>query len=312
MGGFTRPDLTAAVSEAGAFGMVGGASNLTPAMLDQRLDEVRTLTSKPFGVNFIVSAVHRPRLDLECVRLAGRTARVVEFFYGEPDTTLVGLVHAAGALACWQVGSRVEAIAAVNAGCDLVVAQGIEAGGHVRGRIGTLALLEQVLAEVRVPVLVAGGVGTGRTMAAALAAGAAGVRVGTRFVAAAESDAHTDYKQALIEAEAEDTVYTDVFGVNWPDAPHRVLRSCVEAAQSFEGDVVGEAVLPSTGQRSPLVRFGATVPTRSTTGAISAMSLWAGESVAAVRSVQPAADIVHEIADEAERCLSCWQGAGSR
>src|SRR5205823_10515392 len=136
-------------------------------------------------------------------------------------------VHGGGALVSWQVGSRDEAKAAERVGCDLIVAQGTEAGGHVRGKIGLLALLGQVLDSVRVPVVAAGGIGTGRAMAAVLATGASAVRVGTRFAAAAESEAHPRYVQRLIAAEAKDTVLTEAFSTGW-NAPHRVLRSSVK------------------------------------------------------------------------------------
>ena len=142
----------------------------------------------------------------------------------------------------WQVGSADEARAAVDAGCDLVVAQGDEAGGHVRGTLGLLTTLERVLDAVEVPVVAAGGIGSARQVAAALAAGASAVRVGTRFIASAESGAHPDYVRAVLEATAEDSTLTDVFSVGW-DAPHRVLRSCIEAARAFRGDVVGSADL---------------------------------------------------------------------
>jgi NAD(P)H-dependent flavin oxidoreductase YrpB (nitropropane dioxygenase family) len=204
------------------------------------------------------------------------------------------------------VGSREEAVAAAAAGCDFIVAQGIEAGGHVRGRIGLLALLAEVLEAVDVPVLAAGGIGTGRAMAAALAAGADGVRVGTRFVAAEEAGAHPAYVQALIAAEAQDTAYTDVFSVGWPDAPHRVLRACIEAAHAFPGEVVGEKHDPDTGERYPIRRFQPQTIEMSVSGAIDAMSQWAGESVGGVKRVQPAAEIVHELAGDAEQLLRRW------
>src|SRR5207245_7781316 len=111
-------------------------------------------------------------------------AKVVEFFYRQPDSSLVEIVHKNGALASWQVDSNDEAVAATKAGCDLIVAQGIEAGGHIRGKIGLLSLLEQVLDSVTVPVLAAGGIGSGRAMAGALAAAASGVGGGTRFIVA--------------------------------------------------------------------------------------------------------------------------------
>src|SRR5262249_12352988 len=138
------------------------------------------------------------------------------------------------------IGSREQAVAAVDAGCDLIIAQGIGAGGHVRGTIGLLALLDEVLEAVNVPVLAAGGIGSGRALAAALAAGAGGARVGTRFVAAEESNAHPPYVEALLAARAADTVYTEAYSTNWPNAPHRVLRSSVAAATAFAGDVVGQ------------------------------------------------------------------------
>ena len=110
----------------------------------------------------------------------------------------------------------------------LLVIQGVEAGGHVRGTVGLFPLLEEVREVVELPLVAAGGIGTGRAMAAALTAGADAVRVGTRFVAARESIAHPAYVAALIASEAEDTVITTAFGDGWPDAPHRVL-TCLDA-----------------------------------------------------------------------------------
>ncbi len=306
MGEFANPRMAAAVSEAGALGMVS-LIGLPTSMLSSWLEEVRKHTSGVFGANFLVPEAFVPDLMevREPVAIASKLARVVEFFYRQPDPSLVELVHDGGALAFWQVGSKEEAVAAVDAGCDAVVAQGIEAGGHVRGRIGLLALLSQVLDSVDVPVIAAGGIGTGRTMAAALAAGAAAVRVGTRFAAAEEAGAHPVYAKALIHAEAEDTVFTEAFSEGWPNAPHRVLRSCLEAAQAFKGEIVGQRTLVSV-ETVTIRRFMPRLVTKQTTGTIEAMSLWAGESVGGVRAVQPAASIVHELASEAEKLLRQW------
>jgi nitronate monooxygenase len=153
-------------------------------------------------------------------------------------------------------------------------------------------------------VLAAGGIGTGRALAAVLAAGADGARVGTRFVVAEESDAHPLYVEALLAARAADTVYTEAFSVGW-DAPHRLLRYCVEAATAFPGDVVGE-VPTLDGTREPLPRLAPEAINRGTTGTIAAMPLWAGESVSGVKRVQPAAEIVRELSEEAERLLRRW------
>jgi nitronate monooxygenase len=298
MGGVATPPLALAVAEAGGLGMLGGAM-VPPPVLAEMLDSLAASTRGAFGVNFLM-----PFLDRDAVAVATTRARVVEFFYGAPDATLVDAVHAGGALACWQVGSVEEAVAAARAGCDLVVAQGTEAGGHVRGASGLLPLLGAVLDAVDVPVVAAGGIGTARAMAAALAAGADAVRVGTRFLAAAEADVHPEYLTALVGARAEDTVLTERFSVMWPGAPHRVLRSAVAAAEACSGEIVGETEL--LGTRQPLPRFAVPPPTRETTGTIAAMALYAGESVGAVSGVVPAADVVRELAEGAERLLRRW------
>lgn len=264
-----------AVAAAGGLGMVA-AAGMSPERLEETLEAFGDVA---VGVNFLV-----PFLGPDLIEVAAR-ARLVEFFWGEPNAGLVDRVHSAGALAGWQVGSEAEAVAAAQAGCDLVVAQGVEAGGHVRGSVGLLPLLARVLETVAVPVVAAGGIGTARSVAGALAAGAHAVRVGTRFVAATESGAHPRYQQALVDAELEDAVLTERFLGAWPPgSKHRVLRSALEAAEAFDGDAVGE-------------RRGASVstPHAETTGAIEAMALYAGQSVGAVRSVQPAADIVREL-----------------
>jgi nitronate monooxygenase len=298
MGGVATPDLAAAVADAGALGMINMV--MAPAAaVATALEGLAKRTSGVFGINFLM-----PFVDEEAVESAASRCRLVEFFYGEPQVALVERVHGGGALAAWQVGSRPEADAAVDAGCDLIVLQGTEAGGHIRGTVSMLTLLDEVLGTVDVPVLAAGGIGSARAMAAALAAGADGVRVGTRFVAAAESDAHPGYVEALRTAGAADTVITEAFSVMWPDAPHRVLRSCVEALDNFEGDVVGEMEMGPA--RVPIPRAAVPSPGKETTGTIAAMPMYAGESVSQVHDVEPAGQIVRELADGAERLLRAW------
>ena len=114
------------------------------------------------------------------------------------------------------------------------------------------------------------------------------------------------YIQALIGAKAQDTVYTEAFSVGWPDAPHRVLRSCITAAEAYQGEIVGEYVDPNTSRRRPLRRFQPFDIHAEVTGAIEAMPHWAGESVDGVKKVQPAAEIVSELVDEAEQLLRRW------
>jgi NAD(P)H-dependent flavin oxidoreductase YrpB (nitropropane dioxygenase family) len=291
-------ELATAVAEAGGLAMLSALRAPTPYLVDT-LEKVVSRTGAPIGVNFVI-----PFLNMETLKAVATCAKLVEFFFGNPDPALVELVHTGGALACWHIGSVDEAIAAERADCDVIAAQGIEAGGHVRGRVGVFPMLGQVLEAVQIPVIASGGIGTAHSMAAALAAGAAAVRVGTRFVAAQESDAHPAYIDALIRARAEDTVLTETFSVGWPDAPHRVLRSCVEAAASFTGDVVGQGAIG--GATYQVRRFAQPTPNRATVGDIAAMALYAGESVDAVRRIQPAAEIVRELSEGAERLLRAW------
>jgi NAD(P)H-dependent flavin oxidoreductase YrpB (nitropropane dioxygenase family) len=295
MPGICTPDLVAAVADAGGLGMIG-APLMSAPVLEAALEQLSERTDGVFGVNFLI-----PFLDPDCLSVAARRARVVEFFYGEPDARLVERAREFGALVSWQVGSVDEAAAAERAGCDFVVVPGTEAGGHVRGETSLLPLLSKVLDAARVPVVAAGGIATARSLAAVLACGCGGARMGTRFLAAAESGAHPGYVKALLAASAADTCLTEAFSGMWPNAPHRVLRSAIAAAEALKEDVIGEVKLAE--QVLPIQRFSVIAPTSTTTGHIDAMALYAGESVGNVTSVQPAAAIVSELVAGAERLL---------
>ena len=294
MGAASTPELAAAVSNAGGLGMLAASADDLSADIDAML---RTAAGRPFGVNFLMPFFDRALLDAVAPRVP-----LVEWYWSQPDSELVGVAHDAGALAAWQVGSVDEALAAADAGCDLIVAQGIEAGGHVRGTIGLLPLLDAVLDAVDVPVIAAGGIATARGVAAVLAAGASAARIGTRFAATLESGAHPAYKQALVDAEAADTVVSKTYSVWWPDAPHRALRSAVETAQGLDDEFVGD--VGGDGEPFQIPRFAVRPPNRSTRGRIDAMALYAGQSVGAVKAIVPAAEVVRELAEGAERLLS--------
>lgn len=299
MGGVSVAALVAAVSGAGGLGMLGAAVESQPA----RLDTLDAMGCDLRGANFLGPFLNSQEFEATIGRV-----RLAELFWLEPDAVLVEEIHRAGALASWQVGSVDEARAAADAGCDVVVAQGVESGGHVRGTVALLPLLDSVLDAVgdHVVVVAAGGIGSARAMAAALAAGADAVRVGTRFVASAESGAHPDYKSALVAAGAGDTVLTEEYGrlTGWPDAPHRVLRSSLDAATHHDSDVVGELRLSPEAQPFPIRRFDTMPPLAGCEGDIRAMAQYAGQSVAGVRAVQPAADIVRELVEGAEALLA--------
>lgn len=205
-GGIGTPRLAYAVAAAGGLGMVGVSDFDRGALVEAFGTGGARGPGQQVGAGFLM-----PFLDRGTVAAVAPLVTVIEFFYGDPDPALVRLGHDGGALVSWQVGSAEEARAAAGAGCDFLIAQGIEAGGHLRGKTGLLMLLDAVLGAVEVPVLAAGGVATARGMAAALAAGADGVRVGTRFLLAQESSAHPRYRAAIIAAGAGDTVVTSAF-----------------------------------------------------------------------------------------------------
>jgi nitronate monooxygenase len=287
MGSVSTPTLAVAVAEAGGVGSIT-ALGLAAVQLDEMLADMAARTTGVLAVNFLTE-----QIDREAVAAAAARVRIVDFFWADPDPSLVEIAHRNGALGCWQVGSLEEARAAVGAGCDVVVVQGTEAGGHVRGHSPLLPMLESVLDQLDVPVLAAGGIGDGRAFAAVLGAGAAGARIGTRFVATNESGAHPAYKQAVVDATAGSTEITDAFSVcplcaTVPRA--RVLRSCIHALRDLPGDAVGETTVGD--QRVSLAKGHGLPPGAGATGHIEAMAMYAGESVAGVEAIEPVAQVI--------------------
>ncbi len=305
MGGAVGPALASAVSNAGGLGM------LTPwrANVDavrQQIRETRALTSRPFGVNLVLEFPQQERLSA-CL---DEGVPVISFFWRDPSS-LIPQAKAAGAIVLHTVGSVADAKRAVECGVDVVVAQGWEAGGHVRGTVATMPLVPAVVDAVSpVPVVAAGGIADGRGLAAALALGAAGVWIGTRFLASHEATIHARYRERILQAGENDTVYLEnLFDVRWPNAPHRTLRNQTvdiweAAGRPPSGKRPGEGeVIATSRSAGPIVRYQSCTPGRDVEGDIDALSLWAGQSVGLVSKVQPAADIVREIADEARSIL---------
>lgn len=295
--GTASPALGVAVARAGALGMISGALQSADTLADT-LDSIDDVSPGSLGLNLLIPFLE----DRNVVDIAAEHCRVVEFFYGDPDPDLVSQVHGGKALAAWQVGGLDEARAAVDAGCDFIIVQGFEAGGHVRGTVSLLPLLAGILDEVPVPVVAAGGIADASGLAAVLAAGAGAARLGTRFVATPESGYHPQYIQNLVDATDEDTVYTDRFSVMWPDAPHRVLKSALATAENCRDDIVGQATFDTA--RVDIPRFSVMCPFVGVTGNIEAMAQYAGQSVGSVDSVKPAAEIVVELVAGAEQLLS--------
>ena len=305
MAGVATPALAAAVSNAGGLGMLP-LTFVEPETERNLIRQMRQLTAHPFGVNFILQWPQQERLQV-CLE---EGVPVVSFFWGDPSP-YIAAVHAAGSLVMQTVGSAAEARRVRDAGADILVAQGWEAGGHVWGQVATLPLVPRVVDAVApAPVVAAGGIADGRGLAAVLALGAAGAWIGTRFLASQEANVHPLYKEKVLQAAETDTVYSCLFDGDWPDAPHRTLRNSTitnwEASGSppsgerpGEGDVIAARVEDGL----PILRYEATLPVPGDVGEVEAMALYAGQSAGLVTRLQSAGDIVKELADEAIRTL---------
>ena len=207
MGGVSYSELVAAVSEAGGFGCLG-ASTMSDDELDAQMADVRARTDRPFGVDLLTAAGDQTA-KVERIIAAGASVYVAGL--GVPRE-VIDLCHDQGVLVMNMCGKVRHAVDAVEAGCDIVVAQGTEAGGHT-GRIATNTLVPLIVDAVgdRVPVVAAGGIYDGRGLASALAMGADGVWVGTRFIATPEAHTVEGYKERILAMAEDETVVTRVY-----------------------------------------------------------------------------------------------------
>ncbi|GAB2179529.1 NAD(P)H-dependent flavin oxidoreductase [Dongia sp. agr-C8] len=302
MGGPARSELAAAVSQAGGFGLLGMVRE-SPALIAREIAAVRQRTNRAFGVNLIPACTAPKLLEDELAACFDAGVPAMCFFW-DVDAQAVAKAKRAGCLVLYQVGSVADAVKAEDAGADVIIVQGVEAGGHVWGRRGLSVLLPEVADAVDVPVAASGGIVDGRGLAAALALGADGIHCGTAFLASVESFAHDYHKQRLIEAGPDATVHTDLFVINWPKgAPVRVLKnSQTEAAGDklwgYDPDQMPREIIGHD-DGAPVHRHDTNSPLRRTTGDLEAMALYAGDGVARVTASLPAGEIVERIMAEA-------------
>ncbi|HET6571868.1 MAG TPA: nitronate monooxygenase [Solirubrobacterales bacterium] len=300
-GGLSRHELAAAVSEAGGLGTiaVNGA-----AAIRRELDAARALTGRPLAVNLLLPFARREWFA------AAAGADVVVTFWGRPKRRTPGAwMH--------QCGSVEEAQAAFAAGADAAILQGVESGGHVRGRVPALELLERARAVLpdEFPLLLAGGIADAADTRQALDAGAAAAVAGTRFLASEESRAHPDYRRRLLAAR--ETILTELFGAGWPAAPHRVIANAATQrwlAGGPRGPLLNRALnrLTGPGARYMPERLQARIARAQRPGSrllsplgpaddgpanlLDAGPLYAGETVARIAHVRPAAELVSALA----------------
>lgn len=295
MGGVSYHQVVAAVSNAGGFGCLGASTMSHEQMVDE-IAATRELTDKPFGVDLLTAAPQDMVGKVQDIIDGGASVFVAGL--GVPSE-VISLCHDNGVLVINMCGKVSHATQAVEAGCDLVVAQGTEAGGHT-GRVATMALVPQIVDAVgdQVPVVAAGGIVDGRGLVAALALGAAGVWVGTRFIMTPEARAVTGYKERLLAADEDGTMVTraytgktcrvlrtsyaqefeDAGGVAQP-FPHQFIQSVTDGVNNLGGD-------ETTPNIDPDREF-----------------MPAGQGVGAISELTPAAEVVASMMAEAAEVL---------
>lgn len=302
MGGVARSELVAAVTRAGGFGFLGMVRE-PPALIEREVGALRAAGIDNFGVNIIPAATGRDLLDQQITTILDLAIPAVALFW-QIDPAVVRRFRDAGVSVTYQVGSPDEALAAERAGAQIIIAQGQEAGGHVRGRTPLRQLLPAVAESVTVPVLAAGGLASGADLVTAQALGADGIVLGTALMATTESFAHPYHLQRLVGAGEGDTLLTDIFHINWPrDANVRVLRSAVTSGE--RGDPWSEDRRPIGDEEGRTIYlFSTDSPLRSMTGDFEAMALYAGTGVSSITEIKPAAAVIDRILDDAAAFVS--------
>ncbi|XVE66570.1 hypothetical protein DITRI_Ditri08aG0089200 [Diplodiscus trichospermus] len=297
------PELVAAVANAGGIGLLRGPDWASPEYIKELIRKTRKLTDKPFGVGVLLPFPQRENIKA----ILEEKVAVLQLFWGECSKELVLEAHNAGVKVVPQVGSFEEAKKAIDVGVDALIVQGHEAGGHVRGQDGLISLLPRVVDLVGdrdIPVIAAGGIVDARGYVAALALGAKGICMGTRFLATHESYAHPTYKRKLIEHDK--TEYTDVFGRAMWHAPHRVLQTpfvCDWKSLPVQENETNQPIIARSvihGEEIEIRRFGIYVPNPTTIGDIESMVMYAGEGVGLIKEILPAGEVVKMLVEGAQ------------
>lgn len=298
MGGAAGPRLVAAAAGAGALGMLP-IWTMAPEAAGQLIDATRTRTSAPIAVNLRADLAMHDHIAAAVDHGVG----LIHLFWGDPAAS-AATARRLGARTIATVSDADTTKAALDAGAVALLAQGVEAGGHVYGST-PLAELVPTAVELAgdIPVVAIGGLATPDDAVRAFQLGAAAVGFGTRFLACADSDAHDDYKARVVRAAAGDTVRTLCFDGFWPNAPHRVLRNSTfnaweAAGEPGRGSRPGEGdITMQTAAGAPIPRYHAALPLIGMTGDLEAGALYAGEGVGRIGAVTTAAAFIAATAE---------------
>ncbi|WIY52231.1 nitronate monooxygenase [Devosia sp. YIM 151766] len=302
MGGVARSELVAAVTNAGGFGFLGMVREPV-SLIGREVEALRQGGHRRFGVNIIPGATDSDLLARQLDAIIDLEVPAVCLFW-EIDRAVIRRLRDAGIVVVYQVGSVDEALMAERAGSQIIIAQGQEAGGHVRGATPLRRLLPAIVKKVDIPVLAAGGLASGADLVIARALGAAGIVLGTALIATTESFAHSFHQQRLLAATAADTLLTDIFHINWPPgAMVRVLRSAVTAGRIDNPGAGAERPIGEEEGR-PIYLFSTDSPLRTMTGDFASMALYAGTGVGSITEIKPAGTVIDDILEEAEALLT--------
>ncbi len=292
MGGVSMHRLVAAVSNAGGLGVLGAAT-LDAQGLREEIRKVRELTDRPFAVDLLapIPDMIRPQMQVifeEQVKIFVAGLAVPQEFIAE--------MHERGMIVIVMTGKVQHAVKAEKAGADLVAAQGTEAGGHT-GEVGTMALVPATVDAVRIPVLAAGGIADGRGLVAALALGAQGVVMGTRFIATPEAQADPRYREAIVRSGESDTIRTRCY----TGKPARAIRN----PYNQEWERRAHEILPFPAQVGVSVQQGVMDYMGVGRGADPERTFMpAGQGMGIIREIKPAAEVVRDVVREAEQTLA--------
>ena len=298
-------NLVAAISNAGGFGVIACGS-MTPELLDAEIAATKALTTKPFGVNLIT--MHPQLLELIAVCVRHGVGHVV-LAGGLPSAAAVRAVKEGGAKLVCFAPALVLAKRLIRSGADALVIEGSEAGGHI-GPVSLAVLAQEILPVItEVPVFVAGGIGRGEAILAFLEMGAAGVQLGTRFAASAESIAHPNFKAAFLKANARDAIPSVQLDARFPVIPVRGLANAGTArfvehqAETIRRFQAGE--LDKEQAQLSIEHFWAGALRRAVIeGDVEQGSVMAGQSVGMVTAIQPVAEIIAELIAQADAAFA--------
>jgi nitronate monooxygenase len=302
MGGVARHLLAASVSNAGGFGCLGMVRE-QPEFIRKEVNLYRAISDKPFAVNIIPAATDPMLLSRQITECIALNIKHIVLFW-DVDSEVIKQCRDNGIQVIHQIGTKRDAERALEAGVEVLIVQGIEAGGHVRGETSLFGLLPEIRALGSIPIIASGGIATGEALVAALALGAQGVNCGTLFLATTESHAHDFHKEKIIAAEAIDTKLCYDFQRNWPvHAAVRVLKNAVTENPNHKYKTHSRQ---SIGEQdgAPIYPLSTDSPLKDAMGDLASMALYCGQGCGSVNSIKNAATVINDLMDQADQYLN--------